>query len=165
MREPPLRSEGTRGSQGSGGLNTWSHRRMLATYLAPLRGKVAILTAVLLATTGLELAIPLVLQRFIDGAVEGDARSVLVAAGVAYLVAGVLKQLFLGVTTYLGADVGWTATNRLREDLAEHLLGLDMGFHTNNTPGEMIERIDGDVTVLAEFLSRFVVRLLGSGCC
>lgn len=139
-----------------------SYRRTLATYLAPQRGKVGVLTAVLLATTGLELVIPLVLQRFIDGTLSGEARSVLVAAGIAYLVAGVLKQLFLGVTTYLGADVGWTATNRLREDLAEHLLGLDMGFHTDNTPGEMIERIDGDVTALAEFLSRFVVRLLGA---
>lgn len=140
-----------------------SYRRTLATYLAPQRGKVGVLVAVLLATTGLELAIPLVLQRFIDGTLDGEARSVLVAAGVAYLVAGVAKQLFLGVTTYLGADVGWTATNRLREDLASHLLDLDMGFHTDNTPGEMIERIDGDVTALAEFLSRFVVRLLGAG--
>ncbi len=140
-----------------------SYRQTLATYLAPQRGKVGILTAVLLATTALELAIPLVLQRFIDGALSGEARSVLIAAGVAYLVAGVCKQLFLGVTTYLGADVGWTATNRLREDLAEHLLDLDMGFHTDNTPGEMIERIDGDVTALAEFLSRFIVRLLGAG--
>ncbi len=140
-----------------------SYRQTLATYLAPQRGKVGFLGAVLLATTGLELAIPLVLQRFIDGALSGEARSVLIAAGVAYLVAGVFKQLFLGVTTYLGADVGWTATNRLREDLAEHLLDLDMGFHTDNTPGEMIERIDGDVTALAEFLSRFIVRLLGAG--
>jgi len=140
-----------------------SYRQTLATYLSPQRGKVGILAAVLLATTGLELVIPLVLQRFIDGALSGEARSVLIAAGVAYLVAGVFKQLFLGVTTYLGADVGWTATNRLREDLAGHLLGLDMGFHTDNTPGEMIERIDGDVTALAEFLSRFIVRLLGAG--
>ena len=140
-----------------------SYRRTLATYLGPQRGRVGVLASVLLATTGLELAIPLVLQRFIDGAIDGAARSVLVAAGVAYLVAGVLKQLFTGVTTYLGADVGWTATNRLREDLAEHLLGLDMGFHTDNTPGEMIERIDGEVTALADFLSRCVVRLVGAG--
>ena len=139
-----------------------SYRQTLATYLGPQRARVGVLAAVLVATTGLELVVPLLLQRFIDGTLEGNARSVLVAAGIAYLIAGVAKQLFAGVTTYLGADVGWTATNRLREDLAEHLLGLDMGFHTNTTPGEMIERIDGDVTALAEFLSRFIVRLLGA---
>ncbi len=133
------------------------------TYLVPQRGKVTILAAVLLATTGLQLIVPLILQRFIDGALTGEPQSVLTAAGIAYLVAGVANQLFAAVATYLGADVGWTATNRLREDLARHLLGLDMGFHTDTTPGEMIERIDGDVTAVANFLSRFLVRLLGAG--
>ncbi|MGH1489657.1 MAG: ABC transporter ATP-binding protein [Acidimicrobiales bacterium] len=135
----------------------------MLTYLAPQRGKVVVLAAVLLATTGLQLAVPLILQRFIDGALDGQAKSVLIAAGIAYLFAGLANQIFSAVTTYLGADIGWTATNRLREDLAHHLLGLDMGFHTNTTPGEMIERIDGDVTAVANFLSRFVVRLLGAG--
>lgn len=139
-----------------------SYRQTLVTYLAPQRTKVAILATVLLATTGLQLVVPLILERFINGALAGEARSVLIGAGVAYLVAGVANQLFSAVTTYLGADVGWTATNRLREDLARHLLRLDMGFHTNTTPGEMIERIDGDVTAVANFLSRFVVRLLGA---
>ncbi len=139
-----------------------SYGQTLLTYLAPQRTKVVILVVVLLATTGLQLAVPLILQRFIDGALDGVASSVLIAAGIAYLVAGVANQLFSAVTTYLGADIGWTATNRLREDLARHLLALDMGFHTNTTPGEMIERIDGDVTAVANFLSRFVVRLLGA---
>lgn len=139
-----------------------SYRQTLVTYLGPMRGRVGFLAAVLLISTGLELGIPFLLQRFIDGTLNAEARSVLIAAGIAYLVAGVANQVFSAVTTYLGADVGWTATNRLREDLAAHLLDLDMGFHTDTTPGEMIERIDGDVSAVAEFLSRFVVRLLGA---
>ena len=144
-------------------MTTPSYRQTLVTYLGPQRARVGLLAVIIVATTGLELAVPLVLQRFIDGALADEGRSVLVAAGVAYLVAGVIKQLFVGVTTYLGTDIGWTATNRLREDLADHLLGLDMGFHTNTTPGEMIERIDGDVTAVADFVSRFVVRIIGAG--
>ena len=136
---------------------------MLVAYLGPLRRQVATLTLVLLITTGLQLVVPLILQRFIDGAVEGVAASVLVAAGLAYLVVGVSNQIFTAISTYLGADIGWAATNRLREDLAAHLLGLDMRFHTDTTPGEIIERVDGDVTAVANFLSRFVVKLLGAG--
>ncbi len=139
-----------------------SYRQTLATYLGPLRGKVAALVGALLVTTGLQLVVPLILQRFIDGALTGEVRSVLIGAGIAYLVAGVANQLFAASTSYLGSDIGWTATNRLREDLAEHLLGLDMGFHTNTTPGEIIERIDGDVTAVAEFLSRFLAKLVGA---
>jgi ABC-type multidrug transport system fused ATPase/permease subunit len=58
--------------------------------------------------------------------------------------------------------VGWTATNDLRADLALHCLRLDMSFHKKRTPGEMIERIDGDVTALANFFSQIVLKLLGN---
>ena len=37
-----------------------------------------------------------------------------------------------------------------------------MDFHNRRTPGEMIERIDGDVTALANFFSQFVIQVLGS---
>jgi ABC-type multidrug transport system fused ATPase/permease subunit len=37
-----------------------------------------------------------------------------------------------------------------------------MGFHKARTPGEMIERIDGDVTALSEFFSQFVLQVLGN---
>jgi len=47
--------------------------------------------------------------------------------------------------TYLSADIGWSAANLLRADLFRHTLDLDMAYHKGRMPGEMIERIDGDV--------------------
>ena len=140
-----------------------SYRATLVTYLRPLRSRVLLLGLALLGSIGLQLVLPLILQRFIDSALAGVATSSLMVAGILYLVAGVVNQLLAAVATYTGADVGWVATNQLREDLADHLVGLDMGFHADATPGEMIERIDGDVTAVSNFLSRFLVRLLGSG--
>src|SRR6266508_4522510 len=64
--------------------------------------------------------------------------------------------------TYLSETVGWTATNALRYDLAAHLLRLDMSFHKTRTPGEMIQRIDGDVDALSTFFSQFVLFVLGN---
>jgi ATP-binding cassette, subfamily B, bacterial len=128
-----------------------------------LRARVTALALVLLCATGLQVVVPLILQRFIDSALAASPLSVLTSAGVAYLVVGVFQQVLSATSTYLGADVGWRATNQLRVDLARHALGLDMGFHNNTTPGEMIERVDGDVTAVSNFISRFVVRLLGSG--
>lgn len=37
-----------------------------------------------------------------------------------------------------------------------------MSFHNDRTPGEMIERIDGDVADLAIFFATFVIRIVGS---
>ncbi len=140
-----------------------SYRATLRTYLSPLRGRVVALVLLLLGSIGLQLVTPLILRRFIDSADAGAAVSVLVAAGIAYMAAGVAYQVLEGFSTYLGANIGWTATNRLREDLAAHLFSLDMSFHNNTTPGEMIERVDGDVTAVAEFISRFLVRLVAAG--
>jgi ABC-type multidrug transport system fused ATPase/permease subunit len=58
--------------------------------------------------------------------------------------------------------VGLVATNRLRADLMLHCLRLDPSFHNARTPGELIERIDGDVAKLGNFFARFVVQLLGN---
>jgi ABC-type multidrug transport system fused ATPase/permease subunit len=140
-----------------------AYRSTLATYLSPLKGRVTLLAVALLGSVGFQLVVPLVLRQFIDSALTGAVVSGLLAAGVIYLVAAVVNQVLSAAATYLGADIGWAATNRLREDLLGHVLSLDMGFHTETTPGEMIERIDGDVTAVSDFVSRFIVRLLGSG--
>lgn len=138
------------------------YRATLTTYLLPMRGRLVVLGLALLASIGLQLLVPILLQRFIDSALTGTAVSSLTAVGVAYLVAGVVNQVLNAGATYIGADIGWRATNRLRHDLADHVIGLDMSYHTSTTPGEMIERIDGDVTAVADFIARFVVRIAGS---
>jgi ATP-binding cassette subfamily B protein len=38
-----------------------------------------------------------------------------------------------------------------------------MPFHKSHTPGELIDRADGDVNRLSNFLSEFVVRVIGNG--
>ena len=138
------------------------YRAALSAYLAPHRRAVVTLALVLTASIGLQLVIPLALSNFIDAVLGGSEVSALTTIGLVYLAAGVTTQVLEGISAILGARVGWDATNALREDLAEHLLGLDMAFHTETTPGEIIERVDGDVTALAEFLSRFTIRLLGA---
>ncbi|MBW7916792.1 MAG: ABC transporter ATP-binding protein [Trueperaceae bacterium] len=134
---------------------------VLWRYLAPQRPMAAIMTTLLLLATGLQLLVPQLLRSFIDGAMGAAPEAELVKIAVAFLVAALLTQLLGAVATYVAAAVGWTATNLLREDLTAHTLGLDMAFHNARTPGEMIERIDGDVTALSNFLSVFAVRVLG----
>jgi ABC-type multidrug transport system fused ATPase/permease subunit len=71
-------------------------------------------------------------------------------------------QLVAIAETWAAEHVSWTATNALRADLVAHLLRLDPRFHSSHTPGELIERVDGDVSALARFFSRFVVYVLGN---
>ena len=58
---------------------------------------------------------------------------------------------------YLTQDVGWRSTNHLRVELTAHCLSQDMEFHATHPPGELIERVDGDVRRLTNFLSNFTL--------
>ncbi len=134
---------------------------LLRRYLLPQRGKALLMSLLVLAAVGLQVLVPQLLRRFIDGALAGDAAERLTALALLFLAAALVTQVLNALATYVAADVGWTATNTLRQDLTEHTLALDMSFHNSRTSGEMIERIDGDITSLSEFLSRFTVRVFG----
>lgn len=131
-------------------------------YLRPQGWKGVLLTMLLFSSIASQLVTPQLLRTFIDNAQAGAEIQTLLTIAIIFLVAGIANQLLSAFATYMGADVGWSATNLLRSDLAQHLLRLDMSFHNERTPGELVERIDGDVTALANFFSRFFVRVAGS---
>ena len=133
--------------------------RLLATYFRPQRGRVALLALLLVGGIGLQLLNPQLVRYVLDTAQQGGALTTLVTAALLFILFGLLQA----GATYVGEDVSWTATNALRADLALHCLRLDMGFHNARTPGELIERIDGDVSQLADFFSQLVLNVIANG--
>jgi ABC-type multidrug transport system fused ATPase/permease subunit len=136
--------------------------RLLVRYLKPQRNRVAVLAMLLIASTGIQLASPLVIRAFIDRALDGSPLGTLLLIAGLFILTAVAAQAISLVETWTAETVGWTATNDLRIDLARHVLHLDMGFHNRFTPGNLIERVDGDVFTLGNFFSRFVVNLAGN---
>jgi ABC-type multidrug transport system fused ATPase/permease subunit len=136
--------------------------QLIAQYLKPLWPKALLLAALVLLVIGLQLANPQIVRYFIDTIISGGETSSLFLAAAAFLGVSLLVQGIGTAATYVGEDLGWQATNHMRADLALHCLELDMSFHNAHMPGEMIERIDGDITYIATFFSQFVVRVLGN---
>jgi ATP-binding cassette subfamily B protein/ATP-binding cassette subfamily C protein len=136
--------------------------QLLSRFLQPQRGRVAWLAVILLSSIGLQLLNPLVLRYFIDTAVTGGAADTLLAVALMFIGIALVNQVLSVLATYLSENVSWTATNALRADLVEHCLSLDMSFHKAHTPGELIERVDGDVNTLAGFFSQFTIQVLGN---
>jgi ABC-type multidrug transport system fused ATPase/permease subunit len=135
---------------------------LFAAYLAPQRGRMLLLGLALFGAIGAQLLAPQVLRVFVDAAVGAAAAGALLRAAALFLGLALLTQALGMTATYLGESVGWRATNALRIDLARHCLELDLAFHNARTPGELIERVDGDVTALARFFSRFIIEVLGN---
>jgi len=137
--------------------------RLLAHYLRPQWLRMILLAVILCATISAQVATPLVASRFIDQALSGGVLRDLIFLALLTMGLALAGQGAAVAETYVAENVSWAATNALRADLVVHLLRLDASFHTAHTPGELIERVDGDVGTLARFFSRFVVSVLGNG--
>jgi ATP-binding cassette, subfamily B, bacterial len=137
----------------------WS---LLVKYLKPQWISVALLAVLLLGGIGLQLINPQVIRYFIDTTQAGGPSQKLLFAALLFIGIALIQRTIAFCSTYVAENVGWTATNALRADLALHCLLLDMPFHKKYTPGELIERIDGDVNSLANFFSQFTLRVLGN---
>jgi ABC-type multidrug transport system fused ATPase/permease subunit len=116
----------------------------------------------LTGTIAAQLINPQIIRRFLDAAEAGQPLPVLLGAAGLFLAVALVEQLLGLLTTYASANVGWLATNRLREEVVFHCLHLDLGFHKQHPPGELIERIDGDINQLGNFYARLALNLLNN---
>ncbi len=136
--------------------------RLLAHYLRPQWARTILLAVLLFGMIGLQLLNPQILSWFIDDALAGKSVFQLSITAVIFIGLALVTQVVSVWSVYVSENVGWTATNLMRADLTEHCLTLDMTFHNATNPGAMIERIDGDVTAMANFFSQFVIKVLGN---
>jgi ATP-binding cassette subfamily B protein len=140
---------------------------LLSRYLTAQRRWLGILAAVVLAGIAVRLLGPWFAARFLDRASAeasgtGHGLAGLLVLATLFGAAGVVDQVLTVAGTHLGSYVSWRATNRLREDVVEHCLRLDAGFHADHAPGEMVERVDGDVRELSNFFAQFALNLIGN---
>lgn len=140
-----------------------SYWNLLSEHIRPQKGRFILLAVLLFGSIGLRVFAPQIMRKFIDSALAGEALQTLTWTAITFIGVALIQQTIAVSVTYLGENVAWTATNDLRAELAEHALHLDMKFHNNHTPGELIERIDGDVTELATFFSQFALNLIANG--
>ena len=136
--------------------------RLLANYLRPERRQLGALVALLVVAMVLPLAGPLLVGRFVDAALAGDETGVLVGLAVAFLVTTLTGDALQLVVTWLSVRLAWRMGNSLRSDLCRHALSLDLDWHGDHSPGQLIERIDGDIDAVTKFSSTAVLHLVGN---
>ncbi len=138
------------------------YRQLLATYLKPQMSRVVLLTLLLFGDIALQLVNPQLLRLFIDTITSSGPQGVLLPVALLFIVVALFQQGVKVWAAYVSERVGWIATNALRIDLTLHLLRLDLSFHKMHTPGDLIERVDGDISTLSTFFSQFVIQVLGN---
>ncbi|WP_282941325.1 ABC transporter ATP-binding protein [Paenibacillus sp. RC67] len=135
---------------------------LLSSYLRQQRGSIVWLSVLLIGGIIMQLVNPQIIRYFIDTAKTQESTAPLLYAAGLFIGVSLLQQVITVIATYIGENIGWIATNKLRGDVAEHCMKLDMSFHKSHTSGAIIERVDGDINNLANFFSNFVVTLLSN---
>jgi ABC-type multidrug transport system fused ATPase/permease subunit len=138
------------------------HTALLRRYLQPESHDVLSLAVLLVLGIACQLLSPQVVRLFIDNAESSAGDPLLLRLAAAFLILAIVQRSGSMAALYFGERIGWASTNRLRDDLTRHCLSLGMAFHASHTPGDMIERVDGDVTLLANYFSRFVMQVVGN---
>jgi ABC-type multidrug transport system fused ATPase/permease subunit len=125
--------------------------------------------------SAMTLAGPLVVRRIVDLATAAvtDGTSVnqshtdasrIAGLAVLFLAIAAATQFVLVAVAWFATATAWRTTNQIRLDIARHVLGLDHEFHRTHTPGELMQRVDGDVTSVSDFLGMVVPKMAGALC-
>ncbi|MDQ4133083.1 MAG: ABC transporter ATP-binding protein/permease [Actinomycetota bacterium] len=136
--------------------------RLLVETLRPERRPAAAVLALLFVALALRLAMPALLGRFVDEAIAARPLSRLTTIAVVYVSTALLVEGLQLAVTWGSVNLSWRAGNRLRERLARHAVRLEMGWHGRHSPGQLIERIDGDVEALVVFFTNVLVHVVGN---
>lgn len=137
-------------------------RDLLIRYTAPQGGTVVLMAVLVLLGIAMALVEPNVVRLFIQAIEDGAPQRTLVLIALLFLGVAVVQQCVTALALYFSEKVGWIATNMLRGDLLDHVLRLDRHFHETHPPGELVERIDGDINGINSFFSSFVVDVVGN---
>ncbi|MDA0633225.1 ABC transporter ATP-binding protein [Nonomuraea sp. MCN248] len=131
-------------------------RRLLRDLLAPHRKAVAVLTTVIIASSGAGLAIPFLVKVGIDEGIPpmlsgGGAGTLLMVVGVILVAAAaqaLTRQAFLTISGRIGHEI----LLELRRRVFAHFQRLSLSFHEKYTSGRVISRLTSDIEAIAELL-------------
>jgi ATP-binding cassette, subfamily B, bacterial len=141
-------------------MSTVSPWPLLARLARPHRKATLGFAAALTASTAVALASPVLLGIFVDRLKSGKGVDLLLPIGIAYVVGGLAATALNVLVTWRSTTLAWRITNTLRTDLARRVLDADRAFLRDHPTGELVSRIDGDVSALTDMLAMFVARVL-----
>jgi len=135
---------------------------LLKTYLLPFKKQVVILATTMVLSVAVQIINPQIIRYYIDEVSTSSEISTLQNAALLFIVFAIIQQVLSITSVFFSQRISWGSTNLLRSEILSHTMGLDMTFHNKYKPGDLIERVDGDVNALSNFFSRLVLMLVSN---
>ncbi|WP_300437428.1 ABC transporter ATP-binding protein [uncultured Mameliella sp.] len=96
------------------------------------------------------------MKPMFDDVFVGGNSDALVWVGLAVMAIFFVRAVASVVQKVLLTRVSQMSMGDIRQDLLEHLMRLDPGFHQEHGPGYLIQRVEGDVNAIAKVWSTLV---------
>ncbi|WP_373353723.1 ABC transporter ATP-binding protein [Pseudoroseicyclus sp. CXY001] len=136
-----------------GGQKAEGHLRWLwRGYLRAHRGRIGLALAAMAVEGAAVGALAKLIEPMFDQVLVGGNVAALKVVALAVFGIFLLRALTSMTQRILMTSVTERSSAALREGLFAHLMSLGMGFHHTHPPGELIERVQGDVTQLGKSL-------------
>ena len=137
--------------------------RRTAGLLKPQRAKTASAVGVMIASTLMTIAGPLLIREGIDKGVRGQSATALNRAAIGYLIVVAFGFVFGRWQIVLVGRVGEGFLRDLRIRVFAHLQRLPMAFHDREPTGKLVARMTSDIDALTDLVQIGLVAFVTNG--
>ncbi len=132
----------------------------LMGYLRPYGWRVVLALVLLLGTTGLALAQPLLIKQAIDRDVAHGTADDLWWIAILYVASLALLFVFRYTQALLMVQVSQRVMNDLRLQLFKHLQRMSISFYDANPVGRLVTRLTNDIAALDQLLTAGAITII-----
>jgi ATP-binding cassette subfamily B protein len=125
----------------------------LSRYLRPYRWQFTVSLLTAFAGTAVGIAVPLVVQRVVDGPVARRDPAGLLQLGLLALLLGVAEAALIFVRRWVQSNQSLGMEATIRSGIYAHLQRLPVAFHDGWQSGQLLSRVTADLSVIRRFLS------------
>lgn len=116
----------------------------------------------LLGISFFEFNIPQITQKIIDHAIPEKSMSLIFTQVMLLLVCASFLSALTYLSTMMMSRLSQNMITQLRNDLYQHLLGLDFSFFENAKTGDLMTRLTSDVKTLQDLISPQSLKLVSN---
>jgi ATP-binding cassette subfamily B protein len=139
---------------------SWALLKRVAAYARPYWPKALLLVALITVTSLLNLVSPLLFRDLIDNALPNKDAARLNWLAVSLFMLPVLTGLTRVAQRYLSSAVGEGIICDLRQALYAHMQRMSMRFYTHTKTGEMMSRLNNDVSGARQAVTGTLISLV-----
>lgn len=134
--------------------------RRLLKNLLEYKGKIVIVTVLILITVFVATVYPLLIEKIIDDEIyKGNVKGLLTMAGIMVALA-VVSYGATRIWRHMMAEISNDLILNIRRKLYVHIQELGVDFFDQRPAGKILARVTGDVNALKEVLSSTVTNLI-----